>query len=411
MKKAYLLLVILVAFSAAFAVDVTTTGRVLMEMVTENNWSDWTDFDDATGAGNDKDCYGKGRVDLGFKAMFSENVMARINMRMEGNDDGNKWMYWGKNQIVPGNELRDAELCLQEAYIQFKGLFHQPIVWDLGRKTYNYGAKNIVSDADKLDGWRLAYEAEMFYVNLHYHILERHPHFMLEDYCVNYTLMGINGGMDNDMMDINAYFWMLGMPEDNEDKASMNVFGARGEFTLMEGMVLPFVEIAMQSGTDEAADMDYSGMLLDLGSGFKMDMGSGKFDAMVEFLMSSGDDADEQDGTAWYGVGLSNREEGYLDNDPVANNEMMIKVEAGFTPMAMEAMRVYLDFWMFNDNSKNYDDISGENLYNEIELGAEYNWMKNVKIYGAMNYGMPNKDMMGGEDAAMAFTLGSQVKW
>jgi len=414
MKKAFLFIAMMALCTAAvWAVDVTTTGRVIMELVNDNNWSDFTSWDETDApAANDVQCYGRGRVDFGLKAQFSENIVAVINTRFEGDDEGNKWMYFGKNNDEPGRQLSDAEPTLQEAYISFGNLFNMPLTWDLGRKAYGYGASNVMSDYDKIDGWRLNYATELFYVNLHYAIRERNTNMQDDEYCNNKTLMGLNAGTKNDMMDVNAYVWMLSEPLNKDDNDSHLVFGARGEFSLMEKMLMPFVEIALETGTNDATEVDYSGMLIDLGAKFNMDMGSGKFDALVQFLQSSGDDVDTNDKDETFcGVDMSNNIQGYTDYDVAAGGVQMIKVEAGFTPAAMDKIRCYLDFWMFNDATANIDDVSGENMWNEIALGAKYTLMKNVSIYGAFNIGMPNKDYMGGEDAAMAFTVGSQLKW
>ncbi|MCD4828155.1 MAG: hypothetical protein K8R90_01830 [Candidatus Cloacimonetes bacterium] len=412
MKKAYLLIIVMAMFVASsWAVTITTTGRVLMETVYENNIDDWTDFDEDNAATtNDKDIFGRARVDLGFKAQITDNILARINTRFEGDHANQKWMYWGANNIEAGEQLGDAELTLQEAYIQYTGMM-LPITWEIGRKTYVYGVSNIVGAADKLDGWHIVYNADAFYVNLHDVIRARNEHNDDGDYVVNSKLFGINGGTANDMMDINAYFWMQTTPETDDDKWSNMVFGARGEFVLMEGMVQPFVEFAMQSGTSDAADADFGGMLVDVGSKFDFELGSGNMDALVQFLMSSGQDADETDGTTFWGVGLSDNLQGYNEANVAAGGVQMIKIEAGFTPMAMQALRMYFDFWMFNDNSKNIDDVSGENIYNEFAVGTELTLNANANIYMGFNYLMPNEDMVGGEDAAMAFTFGTQVKW
>ena len=442
-------------------------GRIAIELVSENNMNDFTDYDygdlddDSTtpdeSEGNDVTSYGRSRVDLNFKTMISENTCAVINTRFES-ATGNKWMTYGKNGP---DRLQDSEPKLQEAYIGFRKIFTEHVNGEIGRKVYKYGSGMVMSDKDKVDGWRLGGKFGKGYLNMHYIIRTYN-----EDNLANVDepnqqwIWGINGGADKliDMIDFNAYYWLQYEPEHSPDKADesvakmMNIFGARGEADIMDGMLTPFMEFAFQFGvyekgyvneSNELEDYVFSGYLFDIGTGFEKEIGDMAIDANVEFLMLSGDDVNTNDeNEGWQGIGLGNRELGYMEYNvalPVFegtdDNGDDVELHRGLTMFALgggitpiDPLRIGLDFYMFNDNSSNAEatkdnkdvEISGENIWNEIDLSVDYKIDKKVTLYVLWGIVLPNGDypyelddgeFSFGEDMATGFTFGAQVKW
>ncbi len=456
-------------------------GRITMELVSENNMNDYTDYDydKNTGVtkGNDADAYGQARVDLNFKTMITENICAVISTRFE-NGNGDKWIRFGKNYTREdndgdgepdangdpkddGSKMQDTEPKLQEAYIGFKKFFIDQLEGEIGRKAYVYGSGNVMADLDKVDGWRLGAKFGVAYFNMHYMIREQYLNYEAVDEPIQLWIWGLNGGMDKlaEMIDFNVYYWLQYKSEQSPDKADesvpdmLNIFGARGEADLMDGMLTPYIELAAQFGLAEKGytnptngkneDYTYSGFLFDIGTGFEQEIGDMAIDANIEILVHSGDDAktlDENEG--WKGIGLGNREMGYTcfnvaqpaavgtdaagDKVSFDRGLMMFTLGGGITPI--EDLRIGLDFFMFNDNSSNAKywkgakqvEVSGENMWNEIDIDVSYMLAKKTKLYTCFGYIMPNGDYpyayekdvaMFGEDAAIGFIVGAETKW
>ena len=429
MKKTYIIVVVLLLVSSfLFAGDkkISMSGRVLMEMVKENNTSDFTAYDEENPSGtNDSQLYGDGRVDLKFKATINKIVTAYVSTRFEGKGSGDKWMNFGSDESGEGDQLKDAWPALQEAYVNIDNLFNSPLNMKMGRQGIGYGAGNIIDD--KFDGLTLNLDMEKFYANLHFLIIDAYGNFETAEGDHNLTALSLNGGMNGvaDMMDINAYFWRTAETVlDNEDSSetvtnAVNVIGARAEAGLMDGLLSPYFEFAIQSGGNgQGEEISYSGMLLDIGTDLEKDLGSMTIDAMFEFFMASGDDMETNDEYEHFGlIDLSGREEGWFDQEVALEGNQMIKFGLGMTPASLEAFHAGLTFWMFNDNSSNYEneageEISGENMYNELGIDASYKITKKTKLYGGLSYIMPNEDYPGyGEDAGTAMYFGTQVKW
>ncbi|MDD3051205.1 MAG: hypothetical protein PHR06_08665 [Candidatus Cloacimonetes bacterium] len=406
---------------------ISVGGRVLMEMVSENNM-DFTDFDDTTEEGNDAKLFGHGRVDVKFKAELNKNIMGFVNTRFEGKGTGDKWMNFGKDKTGDGDQFDDAWFALQEAYLQYKNLLNLPITLNMGRKDWNYGNSNILYK--KLDGMMLGYNNQNIFVNYHFIVKDNGVPFDTAEGDNSNFIWGLYGGMEKlaDVVNVDAYF--LRSAKKAIDAADSKeavvdakmVFGAKFDASLMDGMISPYLEFATQTGSngqDGDDEMKYSGMLVDLGINFETEVNDKKLDAMVEFFMASGDDADTADENELFGLGIADREEGYNVLTVANNGYQMIKVGAGYTPI--KNLRTGFNFWMFNDNSKNIDKASGENIYNEFSLDVTYKMYKNTKIYAGMAMLMPNKDYTGdylenadlnnGEDSGMALYFGTEVKW
>ncbi len=407
-------------------------GRITIELITENNMTDFTDYDydkDAgTVEGNDVAAYGQARTDLNFKTMITENICAVINTRFES-ENGDKWMIFGANNDADNWE--DSSPKLQEAYIGFKKLFIDQLNGEIGRKVYKMGSGNVMSDKDKVDGFRIGAKFGAAYINYQYILREQYNNYWAVDSPVQYTIWGLNGGVDKlaDMVDINGYFWwnymQLQDPENADDFVNDNlwVLGVRGDLNLVDGMLTPFMEVAFQFGAAEKSaaggdDYNYSGYLFDLGTGFELEAGSVGIDANIEFFSKSGDDADTADeNECWQGIGLGNRELGYMSYN-IASSTIsglnMFSIGGGVT--MMENLRIGLDLYSFMDNSANYkngngDEISGEPMWDELDLEISYEMAKKTKLYTLVGLLFPNKDYMGGEDMAAGWLVGAETKW
>ncbi len=464
-------------------------GRITMELITENNMDDFTDFDSKYSTadtsyvtkGNDTANYGRARVDLNFTTKITEDISAVIKTRFESDamdedekkdtddngwvTDGNKWMTFGSNQ--EDDNIEDSSPRLQEAYIGFKKIFVDGLNGEIGRKVYKYGTGNVMSDKDKVDGWRIGYNFDNGEVNMHYIIREQHENLEHVDESCQQWLYGLNGGMDSvaDMVDFNVYYWIqystdVTAEADTDPKKAdesavdmINILGVRGDFTLMEGMITPYIEAAIQTGAEEKGyqndnggyeDKTYSGYLLDLGTDFEKEVSEMVIDANLEIMILSGDDkktGEENEG--WQGIGLGNREMGYMDYNvtlPLFKGTKadgsssknytgltMFNIGAGVT--MIKDLRFGFDYFMFQDNSSNFyatkdtaDDtkISGETMWSEFDLNLDYQMAKKTCLYATFGYVMPNSkypykmkdgNYSFGEDAAMGFVVGAETKW
>jgi len=437
MKKLFTIMAILGLMSSLFSADVTypnisLKGRVLMEMVNENNL-DFTDFDENTATGNDLKSYGHGRVDLKFKAELNQNLLAFVNTRFEGKSTGgDKWMNWGSDGSGTGDQLEDAVPVLQEAYVKFDEIFGIPVCLNMGRVDQSYGNQNIIYK--KLDGLKLGYEQEKFFVNFHYAITENGDYFETAEGSSSKYVMGFYGGLTKLADMLNADLYLLASAKsaiDAEDETktvgdAKVVFGTRLSADLMEEMITPYLEVAVMGGNNgQKEEYKYSGMLFDIGADFATELNGMPIDAMLEFFMASGNDADSDDEDETFGLGIADREEGYNVIQIAKYAYQMIKFGAGICPI--EKLRTGFTFWMFNDNTKNYETpsgekVSGENIYNELALNLDYSVTDNALIYLGMSYMMPNKDYYyydsengmyykSGEDAGTAIYFGTEISW
>lgn len=408
-------------------------GRVWIVNNYENNMQDFTDFDEDEMTGNDDMGYIQARVDLNFSAQIVEDVKGVVNFRLEGND-GEKWIYLGKDKTESedgDSQLADALLKLQEAYVQwnkFCGLEQVNVIF--GRKVYNYGNKNIVSDRDKLDGSTVELKFGDIYANLHAFVRERRAEFetVVED--SDQMLLGFNvGSKKAGPGHLNGYFWNLYRNKVSSDDAEETicdgrmVLGARYDNIAVVDGIKPYIEFAMQTGTNEGSstesddDKDYAGMMFDIGTTYEVPMGGATIDGEFEVLYTSGNDAEADDEIGTFnGVGLSNREEGWNKVIVSDGGNMMVKFDFGVTPESLEKSRFGMTFWMINDTSSNVqndegDDISGGNKCMEFALYHQYAITKGVDWNMGFHYLMPNEDFMPGEDAGMGLYTEIIAKW
>ncbi len=454
MRKITILLIVVMA-TALFAGEypkVDIHGRFLLEMDYENNLADWTDFKD--NANNDKTTYTQGRLDLSFNTHINENIMVKIHSRLESDDEASS--KWIKFNMDSDQKIKDTRLKLQEAYVQYDNLFFEGLSAHLGQRLWNYGGGNIFGPADYISGAALMFKRDNLWVDLQTANLAEYEDAeytnIEEDHAAK--IFGLIGGMNKiaDMADVQAYFFRKGenvesfddngLSKNETECNAFNVFGARGDVTLMDGMLKPYLEFAMQTGANDATGIDYSGMLLDVGLNAEFDLGFGTLMPRAELFMRSGDDAGSDDeNEAFTGVGMGLVEHGYqavnifwklTDNGfkaDVDHGMMMVNFGTDFTPEMCKKMNVGFNFWMFNDNSTDVKigtkEVSGENMWNEFNLYGSYKVHKNAKFYAGLGMLMPNKDygfnytddndvshlFMFGEDTATVMWFGTEVKW
>jgi hypothetical protein len=450
-----LLIFALVADESSPKVKVTGKLYTYWTMM-ENNDTDFSSFDAAhPDLTNDARSYAEGRLDVNFNIDIAKDVFVKVGTRFEGKTNADdKWMYFGKYTRTDdeGNitypQLKDGAPTLQEAYVEFRNLFGQPLTFDFGRKLENYNVNgensfgNVMSTYDKVDGLKLGYVNDIYFANLHYYIMENQQDVGAIEGEKLDKIIGVVGGIKNKSIveDAYAYYWMRSKAVSkttdptNDLSDTRNVIGARADFTFFDGMITPFIEVAMQSGTNEAlvideatptvpatyAEVDYDGMLIDLGAGFERDLGPSTVDAAIRYLSVSGDDAKTDDtNEAFTGIGLGITEQGWNLVNPMLVQWNMVKLSLGVTPATMDKLRLGLDFWMFGDASENYDGISGENMYNEIGFCASYAMYSNVDIMLGYNYLMPNEDAQNliyddavtHGDAASALWFETDIRW
>ncbi len=445
MKKSLSILILLsliALLSAGEYPQVKVGGRVMAQYSWENNF-DFTKYD--SGANNDKKSLGEMRIDLKFSTKVADNISTKIATRIEGNE-GSKYAAMGGSDTK--NKLKDATFKLQEAYVKVDKLFgHDMLSMTAGRRALAYGKENVLGVSDRCDGFTLSLKNENMWADLHYWVKEEFDGVDEEWADVeadhDAIVWGAVVGAEkiSDMINGHAYFLRKsenvynGADKDPVNDA-INVFGLYADAKLMDGMIAPYFEFAMQSGTEEATeggtDTDYSGILVDLGSKFKHKIdGAGKIDAELEYFLASGQD-DSEDETYWKGIGYGNREEGYLytynkdlkilKDKNITNSKgsgmQMIKFAAGFAPEAIENLHVKFAYYMFGDASKDQKvgdkEISGESIVSEMNFVATYKLSKKTKLYGGFALISPNKDyVIAGEkeDSATALWSGIQVKW
>jgi hypothetical protein len=448
MKKSIFLFVLIAGMTTfLFSEDtypkLKVSGRVLMELHSDNNMTDYHDFADSTY--NDKDGYGKGRVDLNFTSQLTANIKAQISTRFES-ENADKWMYFGKIKSTDGTNtkvMEKARPALQEAFVQYDNLFINGLSFDLGRRSFSYGKKNIVADKDKLDGMHLQYTSGNFTGDLHYIIRDNAADFASTEDGRDQNLFGLVGTAKKlaNVANVSVYFWNQSQNYNAATDAealsdAITVIGFRGDAAV--ALFKPYVEFAMQSGTKDkgatvdgqAKDLTYSGYLLDLGTTAEMPVNEMTAYGELELLLASGNDkdtADENEG--WRGVKLGNREEGYKYTNPANYNDntgmMMLKLNAGLKFNAKTSAA--LTFWSYNDNSSNYKwtkdgkelEYSGKNIFNELNLEVSHSLEKTARIYAGVSMIMPNADypILGSTqttecgDTATGLYLGSEIKF
>ena len=430
MRKITILLIVVLAtslFAGEFP-KVDIHGRFLLEMDYENNF-DWTEFKDNDF--NDKNTYTQGRLDLTFDSKISEDIKVLIHTRVEG-DSTSKWFRFNGDS---DNKLKDAKFKVQQAYVQYDNLFLEGFSMHLGQRLWNYGGGHILGAGDYVGGMAMMVKMDNIWFDFHAINMcefENNEYNNIEEDHAD-KILGVIGGMNKvaDMLDVQAYFFRRGenvevAGENKTECDARNILGFRGDAELMDGMLMPYLEFAMQMGANDVTKQDYSGMLVDVGLNAKLDLGFGKLMPRAEIFMRTGDDNGSDDEIeAFRGIGLGNVEVGYnlynIHSDlDVVNYEhglMMVNIGSDFTPEMCEKASVGFDFFMFNDNSTDYKDannkeISGENMWNEFDIFASYQVHKKAKLYTGMAMLMPNKDYPGfGEDSAMALWFGTEVKW
>lgn len=432
------LFIVLIALVAAplFAGDypeVSVGGRIYLRNVYEDNM-DFTEFDSDTGTGNDQMGYAEARVDVNFKAKIWDNVMAAVSTRFEGKGNGDKWMEYGKDGMGGGDQLSDAITYLQEAYVGIHKIFGlQFLNVYAGRKTWNYGAKNIVSDKDKLDGttFQIKMDGCDWWINLHSFIRTRNAEFATVQEDSDKMLLGLVAGMTmKDLGEGHFYFWNQYEGDIAADDAETAVYdsdmvvGFRFDGDMDMGMsFMPFLEFAYQMGTDPNGtddsddDVDTAAMLVEIGSGIAGKADAGKWGALLDIIYTTGDDVETEENESWSGVGLANNEQGWMDmNVPQNGDMMMAKLGGWFSPAQMSAWKFGLNFWMFMDTTAGVEvageEVSGGTIYNEVGLCTEYKIGGKAKIKMGFNYLMPgDENLAGGEDGGMALWNEIQVKW
>ncbi len=423
MRKITILLIVVLT-TALFAGEypkVDIHGRFLLEMDRENNMTDWTKFKDNNF--NDMTTFTTGRLDLNFDTAISENIMVKIHARAEG-DGGSKWIMFNSDS---GNKLKDAKFRIQQAYVQYDNLFIEGLSAHFGQKLWNYGGGNILGPADYVGGAALMFKRDNMWVDFQTINMDEfenaeYPNIE-EDHAEK--IFGVIGGLNKiaDMTDFHAYFFRRGenveVANHKTECDAVNVFGARTDMTLMDGMVKPYFEFAMQMGANDAVKIDYSGMLIDAGVKGDMDLGTMSVMPRFEFFYRTGDDVSTVDEIETFtGIGMGNVEVGYDAfniHDTGDTGLMMINVGSDFVPAMCKKLTVGFDFWMFNDNTKEWKvggkDMSGENMYNEINLTASFDVHEKACLYTGWGIYMPNKDYVDGEDSATALWFGTEVKW
>ncbi len=456
MKKSLSILILLsliALLSAGEYPKVKVGGRVMAQYSWGNNLKDFAAYSDSTN--NDKKSLGEMRVDLKFSTKVSENISTKIATRLEGKTKGDKYVEMGGSDTE--DKIKDATFKLQEAYVKVDKLFGKDFLsMTAGRRALAYGKENVLGVSDRCDGFTFSLKKDNFWADLHYWVKEEFDTSQdngadfdeWDDVDADHDeiVWGTVIGADKLMDKINGHAYFLRRAENQYDgpdkdpiKDAINVFGFYSDAKLFDGKLNPYLEMAVQSGSNDADSCDYSGMLLDFGATFnhKID-GAGKFDAEFEYFRVSGQD-DSEDKTYWQGIGYGNREEGYLytyhkdakilKDKNITNSKgagmQMIKLCAGFAPEAVKNLHVKLAYFMFGDTSSDQTveidgtdkEVSGENIVSEMNFVVTYKLSKKTKLYGGFAMISPNKDYFVEdgdsirEDSATALWSGIQVKW
>lgn len=421
MKKLALLLLTFVSLgTAAFAADVSVSGKLTTWAGMESNASDFNDD------GSDSVGYLYVNGELNTAVELADNVKVVLELELNdkvSNGKSNRRVYDRSTKKLDAGDTTTATVEIDEAYVSVGEFLTDMLSLKIGHQYYenslraNHRAMVLATDMTAFKG---TFKFEKLSLDVFYGKVKE-------------TLTSVNASDDSDVYgvfaDINvnenirAIAYLNNTTMDNAGKDHGNIIAVGGgvDWFLLDKKLEVFGEIAAEFG-DTSEDVSRSAFGLDIGAKYNFgELGSIK-GLTVELNISyrTGEDDEADTDTEFFEnnaqrTGALIAESNFNLSSTNSDNPMYKGyVQAGYTAIRLEVgaqwtdkIGSYLLLAHFTDNSDAVDEVIGT----EVDLCTVYKHTENLSMGAHLGYFMPDDGITGGgnDDSVFAFALETTV--